>query len=330
MLGPKFLNQALKRPHHNIPTLEELNHKFTGARYFSILDAKAGYWGVQLHKDSQLLTTFQSPYGRYAFKRLQFGLSASQDIFQSRMDMILEKCDGAEGIADDVVIYGATEDEHDTNLHQLMNIAMRNGLVFNSSKCLIKERSVSFFGLIYGLVFNSSKCIIKERSVSFFGLIYGIDGIKRDPGRIRDLQDIPPPRDKKTLQQFLGLMTFLSPFIRNMTEKAAMLRDLLKEDRMFMWELHHQSCFDGLKHLDTTRSCLQYFNVAKTPILQTDASLLGLGAALLQENESGVVQPVGYASQSISGAEKRYCLHRARIASDCVRHAEVPYIPLRT
>ena len=173
-LDPKFLNQALKRPYHNIPTLEELNHKFTGARYFSKLDAKAGYWGVQLHKVSQLLTTFQSPYGRYAFKRLPFGLSASQDIFQSRMDLILEQCDGAEGIADDVVVYGATEDEHDKNLHQLMNVATRNGLVFNSSKCLINERSVSFFGLIYG-----------------------IDGIKPDPDRIRDLQDIPPPRDKK-------------------------------------------------------------------------------------------------------------------------------------
>lgn len=291
-LDPKFLNQALKRPHHKTPTLEELNHKFTGARYLSKLDAKAGYWGVQLHKDSQLLTTFQSPYGRYAFKRLPFGLSASQDIFQSRMDMILEQCDGAEGIADDVVVYGATEDEHDRNLHQLMNIASRNGLVFNSSKCLIKESSVSFFGLIYG-----------------------IDGIKPDPDRIRDLQDIPPPRDKKELQQFLGLMTFLSPFIPNLADKASMLRDLLKEDSMFMWEPHHQSCFDGMKHLVTSRSSLQYFNVSKTPILQTDASLLGLGAALLQENESGVIQPVAYASKSLSSAEKRYaCIERELLA----------------
>ena len=166
-----------------------------------------------------------------------------------------------------------------------------------------------------GLVFNSSKCLIKERSVSFFGLIYGIDGINPDPDRIRDLQDIPPPRDKKELQQFLGLMTFLSPFIRNLSEKDSILRDLLKEDSMFMWELHHQSCFDGLKHLVTTRSCLQYFNVAKTAILQTDASLLGLGAALLQENESGVVQPVAYASKSLSGAEKRYaCIERELLA----------------
>ena len=94
-----------------------------------------------------------------------------------------------------------------------------------------------------------------------------------------------------------------------------MLRYLLKEDSMFMWELHHQSCFDGLKHIATTRSCLQYFDVAKTPILQTDASLLGFGAALLQDNEYGVVQPVGCASESLSGAEKRYaCIERELLA----------------
>ena len=96
------------------------------------------------------------------------------------MDMILEQCDGAERIADDVVVvYGATEDEHDKNRHQLMNVATRNGLVFNSIKCLIKERSVSFFGLIYG-----------------------IDGIKPDPDRIRDLQDIPPPEPRKSFSSF--------------------------------------------------------------------------------------------------------------------------------
>ena len=70
--------------------------------------------------------------------------------------MILEQCDGAEGIADDVVVYGATEDEHDKNLHQLMNVAMRNGLVFNSSKCLIKERSVSLVSLASSTALTAS------------------------------------------------------------------------------------------------------------------------------------------------------------------------------
>ena len=70
---PRHLNTALRRPHHATPTIEELTHHFTGAKIFSKLDAKAGYWSIHLDTESQLLTTFPSPYGRYCFQRLPFG-----------------------------------------------------------------------------------------------------------------------------------------------------------------------------------------------------------------------------------------------------------------
>ena len=73
-LDPKDLNDALKRGQHHIPTVEELTHKFTGSTVFSKLDAKSGYWTIQLESESQLLTTFNSPFGRFRFKRLPFGL----------------------------------------------------------------------------------------------------------------------------------------------------------------------------------------------------------------------------------------------------------------
>ena len=71
-----------------MPTLEEINHAFLRAKHFSKLDAKAGYWSVQLEEQSQLLTTFRTPIGRYCYQRLPFGLCVSQDIFQQRMDVI--------------------------------------------------------------------------------------------------------------------------------------------------------------------------------------------------------------------------------------------------
>ena len=88
---------------HKTPTLEEINPAFVGAKFFSKLDAKAGY--------SQLLTTFRTPIGHYCFQRLP--LCVSQDIFQQRMDEILESLEGCVGIADDICIFGATEKEHD-------------------------------------------------------------------------------------------------------------------------------------------------------------------------------------------------------------------------
>ena len=137
-LDPQKLNQNLKRCPHKIPTLEEINPTMAGAKVFSKLDAKAGYWSVHLEEDSQLLTTFRTPFGRYCWRRLPFGLKISQDIFQARMDEILEGLPGVIGIADDVVVFGSTVKEHDENLVRLMERAKDCGLVFNSKKCHLR------------------------------------------------------------------------------------------------------------------------------------------------------------------------------------------------
>lgn len=286
-LDARHLDTALKRPHHATPTVEELTHHFAGAKLFSKLDAKAGYWSVHLDSESQLLTTFQSPYGRYCFQRLPFGLSVSQDIFQMKMDQILEQVDGAVGIADDVVVYSKTDDEHDKILHRLMQVAAKNGLVF-----------------------NSKKCDIKSKSISFFGMIYNENGVSPDPEKLKDLQNMPYPTCKKELQEFLGLITYLSPFIPNLADKTHTIRGLLKKDAPFMWEDHHKKCFEKLKTVISKDSTLIYFNTAEIPVLQTDASLKGLGAALIQNKK-----PIAYASKSLTDTEQRYaCIERELLA----------------
>ena len=89
-LDPRDLNKALRRGQHHIPTIEELTYKFAGAKILSKLDAKTGYWSVQLDPSSQLLTTFNTPFGRFCDKRLPFDLETSQDVFQQAMDQILD------------------------------------------------------------------------------------------------------------------------------------------------------------------------------------------------------------------------------------------------
>ncbi|KAK7090187.1 hypothetical protein V1264_010020 [Littorina saxatilis] len=132
-LDPKDLNKSIKRTHHKTPTLEEITNRFSGAKLFSKLDARHGYWSVKLDEESSRLTTFNSPCGRFRFVRLPFGLNVSQDIFQNHMDQILSQCPGTLGITDDVVVYGKDEDEHDRNLRQLMEVARKMGLVFNEN-----------------------------------------------------------------------------------------------------------------------------------------------------------------------------------------------------
>ncbi|XP_071477891.1 uncharacterized protein [Diadema antillarum] len=277
-LDPKRLNNALRRCPHKIPTLEELNPAFSGAKFFSKLDAKSGYWSVHLEKKSQELTTFRTPFGRYCFQRLPFGLSVSQDIFQERMDHIIAQVPGCVGIADDIAVFSQTEAEHDHNLLQLMETARREGLVF-----------------------NSTKCHIKTDHIEFFGSVYTADGIRPDPKKVEDVRQMPTPQDKDDLQRSLGFFTYLAPYIPNYAERSSILRDLLKKDVPFLWQEDHQHAFDDLKQAITSESCLKYFNPQEETTVEVDASQKGLGACLLQ---GGI--PVAFASKSLSPAQANY------------------------
>ena len=115
-LDPHDLNEAIHHDHHKMPTVEEVAHEFAHSHFFTKLDACHGYWSTVLDQDSSLLTTFNSPFGRYCFLQFPFGLICSQDIFQKKMDQILEECQGCIGIADDITIHGCTEAEHDARL----------------------------------------------------------------------------------------------------------------------------------------------------------------------------------------------------------------------
>ena len=105
-----------------------------------------------LDEESFYFITFNSPFGRFRFTRLPYGLCVSQDIFQQKMDFILEKCPGTVGTADDIAVYGPNEEENDTNLHNLMLVAREHGLVFNLHKCVTEEKMMTFFGMLHANV----------------------------------------------------------------------------------------------------------------------------------------------------------------------------------
>ena len=277
-LDPRDLNKAIKRSHMPTQTLDEVRHKFNGATIFSTLDAKHGYWSVKLDQESSKLTTFNSPFGRYRFKRLPFGLCISQDIFQAKMTQILEGCPGVIGLADDIAVIGRTEEEHDANLHNLMQVATQHGLVFNWEKCQIKRDRIRFFGLVFDK-----------------------HGAHPDAQRVTAMRAIEPPRSKKELQEFLGIATYMSPFIPNLSALTEPLRNLLKKDRVFAWSPSHQKAFQKTKDAICRDVTLAYFDPRKEVVLEVDASTQGLGAALMQEG-----QPIAFASKSLTDAESRY------------------------
>ncbi|XP_014676736.1 PREDICTED: uncharacterized protein K02A2.6-like [Priapulus caudatus] len=276
-LDPKDLNKAIKRPHYRTLTLEEITHKFAGATVFS-LDARHGYWSVQLDEESSRLTTFNSPFGRYCFRRLPFGLNLSQDVFQERMDNILERCTGVVGIADDVAVVGRDQAEHDKNLIQVMSVAREEGLIFN-----------------YG------KCEINRPSIKFFGMLYDADGVHPDADKVEAIQAMDTARSAKQLLEFLGMVTYLSPFLPHVSQLTAPLRELIKKDAVFEWTPSHQVAYDRIISLITREVSLSYFDPREPSVLQVDASSKGLGAVLIQRDK-----PIAFASKSLSECEQRY------------------------
>ena len=119
-IDPQELNKALQREHTTLPVLEDTLHDLGQSRVFSKVDLKSGYWHVCLDKESSLLTTFQTCFGRYRWLRLPFGLSVSAEIFQKKLQQALEGIEGVVCVADDVIIHGKNEEEHDYNLKKFL------------------------------------------------------------------------------------------------------------------------------------------------------------------------------------------------------------------
>ncbi|XP_029653414.1 uncharacterized protein K02A2.6-like [Octopus sinensis] len=257
-LDPRNFNKALKREYHPIPTLEEITPSLAGSKLFSKLDASNGYWNIKIDKESSMLTTFNTPFGRYRFNRLPFGLKVSQDVFQRQIDETYQGCKGAIGIADDIQVHGKDETTHDFNLHEAME----------------KTRQA-------GIKLNAEKCIIEEKECKFFGIIYSAEGVKPGPAKVEAIRDIKDPKDRKELRSFMGLINYMGAFIPKLADHTANLRELNKDDVEFDWCASHTQDFNAIKKLISKETTLQYYDRRKPVTLQVDASMRGVGAALI-------------------------------------------------
>ena len=143
-MDPRDLNEVLEREPYHTHFVDEITAKLQGMTVFTIVDFKKGYWMVVLHPDSRKLTCMALPFGRFQWTRLPMGTVVPQDIFQSKLDAIFIGMEGVTGIADDMVIAGRDEMEHDRNFLAFMEKCMGNNLTLNSEKIWFKQFQVSF------------------------------------------------------------------------------------------------------------------------------------------------------------------------------------------
>ena len=277
-LDPRNLNRYLIRNIHYTASWEDVQHSFRNGQYFSTLDAKSGYWTKQLDEQSQLLTAFNTPFKKYCFVRLPFGLSASSEIFCEHMDRILAGIPGTFPCADDVKVQGSSEERHDIHLLETVEKARKAGLKF-----------------------NPNKCFIKKQQIEYFGRIINPQGVQPCPKKVKAITALAAPTDKQELQSLLGTVNFMSTFIPNLTKKTHLMRSLLKRDSHFVWTSDMQKELNTIKNDIASTVELIHYDPNKPAIIETDASLKGIGAVLIQDGK-----PVRFLSKAPTPAEANY------------------------
>ena len=277
-IDPQELNKALQREHTTLPVLEDTLHDLGQSRVFSKVDLKSGYWHVSLDKESSMLTTFQTCFGRYRWFRLPFGLSVSAEIFQKRLQRALEGLEGVVCVADDVIIHGKKEEEHERNLKNFLERCREKGIKLNKEKTKLREKSLVFMGHL-----------ISE------------DGLQSDPEKVRAIVGLQAPENLHELRRFLGMVNYLSRYLPHVTTVLQPLQNLLRKEVAWTWSNHHEEAFQETKKMIETNVKLAYYDPNKELVLENDASEYGLGTVMMQEGK-----PVAFASRTLSPAERNY------------------------
>ena len=281
-LDPHDLNQAIQRPKYQMPTLEEVLARISKAKVFSTLDAKDGFYQIKLDEQSSLLTTFWTPFGRYRYLRMPFGISLAPEEFERKLHEHLDDLPGVIVLRDDILVVGNGETQaeadkdHDQNLGGLLERARQIKLRLNSNKMCLRQKE-------------------------FMGHIITTEGLKPDPDKVKAVEEMPQPTNKKELQSLLGFVNYLTKFMPNLAEVTQPLRELTRKEARFIWAPQHDKAFQQVKSLVTQHPVLRFYDVNKEVTIQCDASERGLGATLLQEG-----QPVSFASRTLSNTERQY------------------------
>ena len=283
-IDPRHLNRAVRREHYPTPTVDEVTSRLTGAKVFSMVDASCAFWQIGLSAKSARLCCFHTPFGRYIWRRLPYGVKCSSEIWQRMMHELIRGLDGVEVIADDFVIFGRgdtypeAERDHDCNLEAFLNRA--------------RERNLRL---------NPDKFRYKVPELKWMGHILSSDGLKPDPAKMAAIREYPTPSDVSSLKRFLGMVSFLSRYIPNVSQILAPLRQLTQTHIDWFWSPQCENAFTTIQRLLTTAPVLRFYDPHEEATVQCDASSHGLGAVLMQRGN-----PVMYCSRSLTTCEQAY------------------------
>lgn len=278
------LNDATRKDHFPLPFIDQMLERLAGHDYYCFLDGYSGYNQIVIAPEDQEKTTFTCPYGTFAYRRMPFGLCNAPATFQRCMLSIFSDMTEKflEIFMDDFTLFGLTFDDCLHHLSLVLQRCEETNLVLNWEKCHFMVRE----GIVLGHKISSR-------------------GIEVDKSKVEVIEKLPPPTSVKALRSFLGHAGFYRRFIKDFSQIAKPLTNLLVKDAKF----------------DLSDDCLQALVILKqklvtAPIvvspdwnlpfeLMCDASDATIGAVLGQRKDK-VFQTIYYASRTLTGPQLNY------------------------
>ncbi|WVZ58319.1 hypothetical protein U9M48_008600 [Paspalum notatum var. saurae] len=254
--------------------------ELSGSIIFSKVDLRSGYHQIRMKLGDEWKTAFKTKFGLYEWLVMPFGLTNAPSTFMRLMNEVLRVFIGQFVVVyfDDILIYSKSLHEHMDHLRAVFDAL----------------RAARLFG-------NIEKCTFCTDRVSFLGYVVTPQGIEVDEAKVQAIRSWPTPTTVSQVRSFHGLAGFYRRFVPNFSTIAAPLNELTKKGVPFHWGKTQDDAFNLLKDRLTHAPLLQLPDFGKTFELECDASGVGIGGVLMQENK-----PVAYFSEKLSGPVLNY------------------------
>ena len=205
-------NTTITRIRHPIPIVKDISHALNGAQYFSKLDMAQPYHQLSLHAKSRHITTFATHMDLYRYKRLNYGTNSAAEVFQHTLQQLLQGIPGVCNLADDILVFAPSYEEHNQALEACFNRLQEHGLTLNLGKCKFLKWNLEFFGFQFTQ-----------------------EGTKPDPKKVAAFVNTAQPTNVSELHSLLGMSNYSSQYIHDYATLTEPLRRLTHKDVTFSW-----------------------------------------------------------------------------------------------
>ena len=286
------LNKITIKDRYTLPLISSLRDRLQGMKYFSKIDLKQAYHQVAIDPVDIEKTAFKTRYGHFEAVVCLEGLTSVPATFQRMIQNVLK--DGLDvfcgAYLDDIIVYSKTLKEHREHVRWVLQQLAK-----------------------YQLIAKMSKCEWGKPEVQFLGFLVSEDGIRITPEHIEAIQTFPKPTTVTDIKSFLGLANYFHWFVANLAELTGPLSQLAsdeanrgkKRQKIVGWDVPHDKAFAQIKEAIVSAPVLRFFDPSLPTKVKPDASQVGLGAWLAQDDGKGW-RPVAFLSRKFTPAEMNY------------------------